>query len=131
MKFRLRFESLEPLCIDTLSTLSKLLSILCDFTLFTLNSSSVSLSLSKSSQLFVVSDGVFSVIVAFGAALGGSESRRPSKLRDRFGSGGFTANPTDATGVFEPLRVYGYCGGSPRGYLFVFIIQFREGLAVL
>jgi hypothetical protein len=104
IKFRLRFESLEPLCIDTLSMLSKL----SDFTLSNLTTSSVCLllkSLSKSSQLFVVWDGVCSVIVAFEAALGGSASRRPSKLRDLFGMGGLPAIARDDTGVFEPLRV--------------------------
>lgn len=142
MKFRLRFESLELLCIEDLSisllsteqsSRSSMLWALGFFRLHvsvSIISSSLN-SLSMSSQLFAAWDGVCSSVVAFEAAMVGSESRRPSRLRDRFGVGGLLISANDETGVFEPLRAYGCSGGSPLENLLELIIQLRDGLFVL
>lgn len=92
-------------------------------------------------QLFVVVwDGLWSVttadaiIVSWLFAVDGFESsNKPSKLRDRFGTGGGVLDIAndEIGGVFDPLREYddndeGYCGGKPRGNLLLeLIIQLR------
>lgn len=121
MKFRFLF-SLELLIIDTLST---------SFGSFETSLSFFSSTLavvSSSSQLRAVLDGILSGPFALLAVTVGSESRRPSRLRDRLGAGGSCWDARGEIGVLEPLR-QGYCGGRPRGYLLLgLIIQLRCGL---
>lgn len=129
MKLRLRL-SLELLIMETLSVSFGSLTFsasLCAPPSDVSSRCSQTSSLSISSQLRDALDGIRSMEVALLAAAAGSESSRPSRLRDRFGAGGVWWDASGEMGVFEPLRT-GYRGGRPRGYLLDPMIQVREGL---